>query len=1134
MNDQARLIRRYLDPWLEGKLASEGELVDETVEQPGAGESSAAGDVDPFRRVQRLLACARQLDALWGAAQSEAPHPQPATEAAEGSASPEHKQVFASDQLQQLGRFEIRGELGRGGGGVVLRAYDPRLRREVALKLPHPGALFSASLRERFMREAQVAALLDHPYILPVFEAGEVGTVCYIAAFVCDGPTLAQWLRERQPPVSCELAARLIGALAGAMQHAHDHGVLHRDLKPSNVLLTTAPAGADNEGLAHAGLVKDGRPLTPKLADFGMAGLVNETSDLTMSGAPLGTLHYMAPEQAAGRRQDVSVASDVYGLGAIFYELLSGQAPLVGASAAETLELIRSVDPPSPSRRRSGIPRDLDAVCLKCLEKDPLRRYTSAAALRDDVQRWLRGQPVQARQISAVERLWRAARRAPLVAALVLAASVLLLTVLVGQAIYSRQLANSLATSRQQTELAQSRLGEIERQKGLVDVARSRAEAGEQRTRSLLYASDMRNALEAWRNHELPEVQQRLASHVPSPERPQEQREFLWKLLDASCHVQPLLTCPHGAPVTACVTTPDGAQLITAAEDGKVRIWRAEDGELLHGFTAHLRAARALAISPDGELLATGGDDQLVHVWRVKDRSYQRLFGLMRTGIESLAWSPDGQWLAAGARYSEVRVWQVQGDRSLKWENDHRHEALAFSADSRRLFVPTRTALAAWQLDEPAPQVFHATGSLDNVRELLLIDAGRRVLAAERFGHLSAVFDSETGAIVDYLDVQASYPQQLAAAPGGAMAATVAADGVLRLVSLRKTPGARHDLAGICQAHEGVANAVCFLDEERVATAGADGMLKVWRVSELSGHRVHDPGPHIRYAGWDATGRLLAVQALSEARPMLFDVAQGKMLGRTFDQGGFVAGEPSAMSADGRWLAIAGVKGELAVWDVLSGKIAANLPPAKQRIEGLCFGDEGRVLVAVNAAVGVTLWRAELDWLGGPSRPWREYAELTANHPVAGPDGRFLALSLPGQGQVQLWDLRQGETERTIVAEKPSHLAFSPVGDLLAGVCGDNYIVIWNVEDGKVVAQTHQYSSNLYSLAFGPEGTTLFTGHNDGSLRAWHLPTRQSLGVVFQPPRGDSIIRWLLPDSQRPRMAALLFSPTPKLLVFGR
>jgi hypothetical protein len=305
----------------------------------------------------------------------------------------------AALSLTVVGRFRITHELGRGGFGIVFLAEDSRLGRKVALKVPRPEVAGEPTLRQRFLREAHSAAALDHPNVASVYEAGEADGLCYIASAYCPGGNLAAWLRRHPGPVPMRQAAALVAALAGAVQHAHEHGVLHRDLKPSNILLAPPSGEADELGFV------------PKVTDFGLAKLLEEADDETTSGILLGTPSYMAPEQVEGRSRAVGVATDVYALGVILYELLTGRTPFRGPSLLMTLDQVRTAEPVAPRALRRDVARDLDVICLKCLQKSPRDRYASAADLAADVQRFLRHEPIRARPVGFVTRAWRWCQR---------------------------------------------------------------------------------------------------------------------------------------------------------------------------------------------------------------------------------------------------------------------------------------------------------------------------------------------------------------------------------------------------------------------------------------------------------------------------------------------------------------------------------------------------------------------------------------------------------------------------------------------------------------------------------------------------------------------------------------------------
>jgi tetratricopeptide (TPR) repeat protein len=316
-----------------------------------------------------------------------------------------------------FGRFVLGQELGRGGFGVVFLADDPQLGRSVALKIPRPEFVLDDDRRQRFLHEARAAGGLDHPNIVAVHEAGEVGPVAYLAMAFCPGASLAAWLKENRGPVPPTEAAVLVVALADAMQHAHARGVLHRDLKPANVLLQRTENGEQMTEEGPAGLSTVLCPLSslsPKVTDFGLARRLDDPGQ-TQTGAVLGTPAYMAPEQAAGRTRDIGTHTDIYALGAILYQLLTGRPPFEGTSA-ELLHRVQLDQPASLRRVRPKPPRDLETICLKCLAKEPAGRYASASALADDLRHWRAGEPIVARPASSLRSAWLWARRKPALA----------------------------------------------------------------------------------------------------------------------------------------------------------------------------------------------------------------------------------------------------------------------------------------------------------------------------------------------------------------------------------------------------------------------------------------------------------------------------------------------------------------------------------------------------------------------------------------------------------------------------------------------------------------------------------------------------------------------------------------------
>jgi tetratricopeptide (TPR) repeat protein len=321
-----------------------------------------------------------------------------------------YSQLFDAEEVQaelpnQIGRFRIQRILGAGGFGWVLLADDPQLNRPVALKVPRLDTLVSQTGRSRFLREARAAALLSHPNLVSVYEAGQIGPVLYIAFEWVDGQPLSQWLSEHRSKLNSTAIASMMSALAHAVQHAHQRGIVHRDLKPSNILIKTADHLDDPSELAERA----------KIADFGLAFLAEGDVDLTRSGALMGTPKYLAPEQIRSSGTQADPTIDVYGLGAVMYELLTGQAPFSGPTLAAIVRAVELDSPVPPRKLNETVSKDLQAICLKCLEKNPSQRYSSAAALADDLDRFVEGVPVRARSPNFLERTFRWVNRNRLV-----------------------------------------------------------------------------------------------------------------------------------------------------------------------------------------------------------------------------------------------------------------------------------------------------------------------------------------------------------------------------------------------------------------------------------------------------------------------------------------------------------------------------------------------------------------------------------------------------------------------------------------------------------------------------------------------------------------------------------------------
>ncbi|MGE0538499.1 MAG: WD40 repeat domain-containing serine/threonine protein kinase [Pirellulales bacterium] len=614
---------------------------------------------------------------------------------------------FAEVPLTRLGRFRIERELGRGGHGIVFLAIDESLQRPVALKVPRPECLISAEMRRRFLREAHAAARLAHPNLLSVYASGEEGPLCYLASACCSGPTLAAWLRARTDAVPEQLAARLVAELADGVSYAHDRNVLHRDIKPSNVFLDAAPHGfvpVPGKG-NRPGPTESPTMCVPKLGDFGLAQLTDDAGEMTRSGAILGTPAYMAPEQARGAHEEIGRTTDVYGLGTVLFELLTGRAPFQGRSDADTLRQVVSDEPPPVARLRRGVSPDLEAICLKCLEKQPSRRYATAAELADDLRRYLSGEPIVARTSNTLERVGKWAKRYPAWAILIAVVWVSFVGGLAFLAYSNARISQALISERESKEAL----------------------------RVQLYAADIRRAGEALALNNVAQAIELLAPYKDSPDG-SDLREFAWHYLWSSLGRHRAYLPTHPADVYSIDLSPDRTRLATGCRDGLVRIWRVSDRGLEKQLGCDSEV-NEVCFSPDGRWLAAGCDDAHVRVW---DTSNWRLRHLLAMGgatvtdvsgkddaLHCLALQADGRVLAGGlckkCRFAAVRF-RMNGTLDASFHDDGIAEPSSSASVYESLvsiqMLPDGKILAVGDMENEGQQDiamlrYHANGSLD-------------------------------------------------------------------------------------------------------------------------------------------------------------------------------------------------------------------------------------------------------------------------------------------------------------------------------------------------------------------------------------------------------------------------------------
>jgi WD40 repeat protein/serine/threonine protein kinase len=1033
--------------------------------------------------------------------------------------------------VRPFGDYEILELVARGGMGAVYRARQKSLNRVVALKLIAAGEFASRDSIRRFRSEAEAAARLDHPNIVPIFEIGEHEDQQYFSMKFIDGGCL-----EEKLPLSQAKAVSMLVSMARAVHHAHQHGILHRDLKPANILL-------DRQGGAH-------------LTDFGLSRLIEQENDLTRTRGVLGTPAYVAPEQASGGRHSLTTAVDVYGLGAVFYHALTGQPPFAGGTTLQTLRQVLEQEPRRPSFWKPGMDPDLETICLKCLEKEPQRRYLSADALANDLERWRRHEPITARPCSGWEKTWKWVRRHPTGSALVATALVALVTIAIGTTVMSLRV--SAANQR-----AEARSEEFRRSIVQLNVSSGArfVEQGDLLT-GLLWFSQ---ALQLERGH--PNLEERHHFRLGAALRQAPVLKQIWF---------------HQGPVNYAEYSPDGRLVVTASYDGTAQIWDSRSGQAVGSPLRHGSNVTAAVFSPAGTLVATFSEDGTARVWDAatgqptspplhhettgeryplapglgfsSDEQWLVTAGpigarLWKLGpnepagpllphlapVNHAAFSPDGKMVVTASDDKTAALWNRPDEitkvvRVQSWRHPAAVKGAWFSPDSHRIAtICDDWTASVWDV-ETGQRLFHPIKGTAPMFQAIFSPDGRWLLTAS-FDNTARVWDAATGEPISPPLKHGAGLSMARFSPNGRQVLGATYGNVAQLWDA--ITGER---VGYQLHHGGFVLAATFSpDGKRVLTASQDHTARLWQLTTDGGARlsVHHERPvidaalgpgdrprlltgsHDRTAQiWDSsTGRPLglpirltdAVRNVALSSDGTKALACGDRTARVWKVG--VPGEPervlrhqgivwrAAFSPDGSKVVTASDDFTAQIWD--ADTAAPIAPPLRheQVVESAEFSPDGNLVATASRDRSARIWNART---GSPVSPPLMH-ECRVYRARFSPDGsRLVTCCLDATyfpRYAQLWDVRSFGpiTPRLYHLDGVLDTCFSPDGKLVATGGEDNAARVWDAQSGRPVTGWLRHQNQVISVAFSPDSRRLVTASLDGTACVWDAATGEPL-----------------------------------------
>lgn len=996
--------------------------------------------------VEQIRHCLTTLENLrWSAVETKGEHTS-ATESLGLAAahSIDHQAVIQdlAGQSLRIGRFDLVREIGRGGHGIVYLARDPVLKREVAIKILSAAVLASPQLRKRFVREGQAAAALRHPNILAVYEAGEAGSTAYLVQAYCRGPNLATWLREQVPSVAPRVAAQITRQLAHGVEHSHSQGVLHRDLKPGNVLLEPCATGSP-----------DDLSFVPQLVDFGLARFEQEDQQHTRTGTVLGTVNYMAPEQVRGASEQIDRPTDVYGLGAILYELLTGMPPFQGDHYPDTFRRICEEDPIPPARVRRDIPADLTAICLKALEKAPGRRYPTAAAMAADLRRYLDGEPTLARPATAWQQAEKWSRRHPSWVALIGVSVLAIVSLVAGSIRYNAQL-------RTAAQLAEER--------------RIAAEKSELVSRQLLYAADLRAAQQAWNQGRAEDARQLLAGHIPAAGKP-DLREFTWRYLWQLANQHLLTFRGHQGAVYQAVLSRDEKTVATCGQDGTVRLWDAETAASKMVFRDSTAEVNVIEYNPEGTLLAAAGDDGIIRIYGPVAGKLLHSLPSQGSGVNALRFAYQHPWLATGGKNRKVTLWNTDTWTPIAefGPHDDTIESLAFSTYDTLLAAGEKD-VKIW--DTETRQLNRTLTGLKSSMTSVKFSEYDLWLVGGCRDHTAAIWDLKT-----------DQPPQILAGHRGAIhsidmshfrrwLATASADGTVGLWD-PQTGSRVKTFVG----HVGEVWSVRFTPYHRaILTASSDGTAKLCKLAEpyrIVRDTLTSIQSDVQWKGlaFSKNGEWFSAAGSGQQQPACcivrsrdeFQLMNLPVQYQLLETGFF---EPSGLCIAWNHM------NKVYTYNMRTGEMRTLTVPGKPTDTPCAIQAAGSSIV-LGGMYPLAIWdvpnQQQIGSLAGPKEVRVEQLRFDQQ-------GKTLAVS-QSDGRIRIWDF----ASRTLLSDfasgwqTPPQLAFCSNGDILAGG-SDGTVRRWSSQGESAGPSFPAQAGKITALAVSPDGVTLATGSEQG------------------------------------------------------